>query len=135
MTLRAIPTAATIVILPGLLSLASCRSTAIGPPRGSVTHVVVCWLKQPGDEAARQRIVDASYGFRAIPGVLHVAAGRALPSDRPVVDDGFDVAVVMTFEDEAALRAYDAHPLHQRAVADTLRPLVDRLIIYDLQND
>jgi hypothetical protein len=118
-----------------LLLLSSCRSTAITPPEGSVTHVVVCWLKTPGDETSQQALIDTSYSFREIPGVLHVSAGRALPSTRPVVDATFDVAIVMTFESERALRAYDEHPIHRDAVTRTLRPLVERLVIYDFRND
>jgi len=118
-----------------LLLLPACRTTAIKSPEGSVTHVVVCWLKTPGDEAARRELVDASYRFREIPGVLHVAAGRALPSTRPVVDASYDVAVVLTFENERALRAYDTHPIHRDAVARTLRPLVERMVIYDIRNE
>ena len=54
---------------------------------------------------------------------------------RPVVDSSFDVAVVVTFEDEAALRAYDAHPTHKQAVEEVLRPLVGKLVIYDVTGE
>jgi hypothetical protein len=123
------------VLLVFLLVLPSCRTTASKPPEGSVTHVVVCWLKTPGDETSRRALIDASYAFREIPGVLHVAAGRALPSTRPVVDATYDVAIVLTFENEQALRAYDGHPIHRDAVTRTLRPLVERLVIYDFTNE
>ena len=118
-----------------LLVVPSCRTTAVKPPEGSVTHVVVCWLKQPGNETSRRALIDASYSFREIPGVLHVAAGRAIPSTRPVVDASFDVAVVMTFASERALAEYETHPVHRRAVTDTLRPLVERFVVYDFRNE
>jgi hypothetical protein len=98
-----------------------------------VKHVVVCWLKTPGDEAARKQVIDESRAFLGvIPGLLDVAAGPALPSTRPAVDSSFDVAVVMTFKDEASLRAYDTHARHKQAVDRVLRPLVSRLVIYDV---
>ena len=101
----------------------------------TVEHVVVCWLKTPGDASARQRVIDESKAFvGVIPGLLDVSAGTALPSTRPAVDSSFDVAVVMTFRDEAALRAYDVHPRHKKAVDEVLRPLVARLVIYDFRN-
>ena|SRR5687768_11911056 len=103
--------------------------------RGGVEHVVLCWLKTPGDASARQRVIYESKAFvGVIPGLLHVSAGTALPSTRPAVDASFDVAVVMTFRDEAALRAYDAHPAHKKAVDEVLRPLVARLVVYDFRN-
>ena len=101
-----------------------------------MTHVVVCWLKSPGDAAARQRVIAESKAFvGVIPGLLDVRAGATLPSTRPAVDTSFDVAMVMTFADEAALRAYDLHPRHQQALHGVLRPLVERLVIYDFRDE
>jgi Stress responsive A/B Barrel Domain len=100
-------------------------------PQAAVTHVVLVWLKTPGDEAARRRIIETSRTFRTIPGVVSVRSGTALPSTRPVVDWSYDVGLVMTFEDEAALRAYDGHPTHKKAVEEVLRPLAGKIVVYD----
>ena len=102
----------------------------VGAP-GRVGHVVICWLKTPGDAAQRQKLIDVSKSLSDLPGVVHVTAGEAVPSDRPVVVSDYDVAVVLTFEDEAALRAYEAHPRHQKAVRETLRPLAGKVLVYD----
>ncbi len=125
------PVVATLIVL-----VASCQPVQRDVrARGTVEHVVVCWLKTPGDAAARQRIIDESRAFvGVIPGLLDVSAGMSLPSTRPTVDSSFDVAVVMTFADEASLRAYDAHPRHKKAVDEVLRPLVARLVIYDFRD-
>jgi hypothetical protein len=119
-------------IIPALIliCLIGCASQ-----RAGITHVVICWLKSPGDSAARQQLIDTSYGFRQIPGVVSVTAGPPLPSTRPVVDSSFDVAVVMQFKDEQALRAYEQHPIHKKAVSDVLRPLTAKILIYDIQTD
>jgi len=106
-----------------LLSL-SCQ-------QARVTHVVVCWLKTPGDEHARQQLIDDSKSFTRIPGIVNVSAGRGLPSTRPAVDSTFDVAIVMKFKDEAALAEYSHHPIHLAAVERTLKPLVAKYVIYD----
>ncbi len=98
-----------------------------------VQHVVVCWLKQPGDAAARRRIIEASQAFAAIPGVLEVSAGEPIESDRPIVDDSFDVAITIEFASQAALDAYLAHPDHRRANAEILAPLVKKVVVYDFQ--
>jgi len=35
--------------------------TQFPPARsGTITHVVICYLKQPADRAARQKLIDAS---------------------------------------------------------------------------
>ena len=98
-----------------------------------VEHVVLCWLKQPGDEAAVRRILETSRMFESIPGVVKVRAGRPVPSTRPVVDDSFDVGLLITFEDEAALHGYDQHPTHVKAVREVLRPLAAKILIYDIR--
>ena len=120
---------ASIALTIGLfLTLSSCQSQ---PPQ--VTHVVVCWLKTPGKEADRQRLIDESEKLKQIPGLVTLTAGRPITSPRPVVDSSYDVAFVMTFKDEAALRAYEKNPVHQRAVNDVLRPLTAKLVIYDIR--
>jgi hypothetical protein len=95
-------------------------------------HVVVCWLYQPGDETALQRVVDTSLSLAEIPGVLDVQVGEVLPSDRAIVVSDFDVAVVIRFENEGALAAYLEHPLHKRATEEVLRPLAREVRVYDI---
>lgn len=116
-----------------LILCASCASLHRSEhAAGAVTHVVVVWLKTPGDESARQKLIDVSRTFRTIPGVIGIAAGRAVPSTRPVVDSSFDVAIVITFKDRESLRSYDSNPIHKQAVQSTLKPLVARQIVYDI---
>lgn len=105
------------------------NQTSADAPR--VTHVVVCWLKEPGNESARQQLINDSKSFTRIPGIVHVSAGRVLPSTRPSVESSFDVAIVMKFKDEQALRDYGQHPIHLEAIERTLKPLVARYVIYD----
>ena len=117
--------------LLGLVCLiaVSCQST----PPASVSHVVICWLKTPGDESARQRIIDETHTLAKIPGIVSITAGRPIPSTRPVVDSSYDVGIVMTFRDEAALRAYETNPIHIKARDEVLRPLASRFLIYDIK--
>ncbi|MGB7157736.1 MAG: Dabb family protein [Tepidisphaeraceae bacterium] len=127
------------VCLTLIVFAASCQSSREpaprAKPRAAVTHVVLCWLKTPEDEVARQKLIDTSRTFETIPGVVSVTAGRALPSTRPVVDSSFDVAIVITFTDDEALRAYDGHPTHVEAVENVLKPIVARFLIYDFEDD
>lgn len=96
-----------------------------------VTHVVVCWLKNPGDAAARKQLISDSKSFKEIPGIIDVSAGVILPSTRPAVDSTFDVAIVMKFKDQQSLATYGQHPLHLVAIERTLKPLVAKYVIYD----
>ena len=99
---------------------------------GGVSHVVLVWLKTPGDTVEVDKIIQASREFQRIPGVVAVHAGRPLPSTRPTVDDSFDVGVVIRFRDQAALAGYDQHPAHVRAVREVLGPAAAKVLIYDI---
>jgi Stress responsive A/B Barrel Domain len=98
-----------------------------------VTHVVLCWLKEPGNDANRQKLIDASRTFTQIPGLVEVSAGRPLPSTRPIVDSSYDVAIVMKFTDQQALKNYATHPVHVSARDSILNPLVAKYLIYDFE--
>lgn len=38
-------------------------------------HLVLCWLKDPGNESHRERIIDLTATFREILGVIEARAG------------------------------------------------------------
>lgn len=123
-----------ILLIFALLGFSSCSTIGgneSGEASGHVMHVVVCWLKEPGNPAARTDLIQTSKEFSQIPGVIEVSAGDVLPGKRPGLDSSFDVAVVIKFKDEQALRNYEIHPIHQTAVKNKLIPLVKKFFIYD----
>ena len=113
------------------LCLTSCAPLPSEKTSGTVHHIVICWLKNPGDVAARRKLIEVSKGFGDIPGILSVRAGEPQISDRRNVDPSFDVAIIMEFEDTHALAAYQEHPRHSIAIRDVLAPLTTRVVIYD----
>lgn len=121
------------VALAGALLLAvGCAHRPPLPEPRPVQHVVVCWLKHPGDAHDREALLATCAPLRAIPGLLAIHAGTAVPSERPVVDDTFDVALVMTFADTTAMQAYITHPAHQQILRDVVAPLANKVVIYDI---
>jgi hypothetical protein len=127
-----------LILLPFpfiLLFAISCKTVPLDSTSSQINHVVVCWLKQPGNPDARRQLIEASKTFQSIPGVVNVAAGGAIPSKRPQVDSTFDVAVVITFEDKQAMADYENHPTHKKAIQEFLIPLVKKFVIYDFSND
>jgi hypothetical protein len=109
------------------LSITACQTT----PQPGLTHVVVFWLKEPGNTKHRAQIIEVSESFRRIPGVLSVHTGPCIPSDRPIVDSSFDVAVSLTFASRADLQRYLDHPAHKAATVSTLKPIVKKITVYD----
>jgi hypothetical protein len=127
----------TLVALAAALAvlLAAGACAAHRTPEGEwrpVSHVVLFWLNDPSDAQAIQKMEDACYSFRSIAGVESVAVGRALPSDRPVVDSTFDLGVVITLRNPEALGRYLKDPIHQEALRTLVKPLVKRMQVYDI---
>ena len=125
-----------LLSLAGGLLLSSCRTCPFAPastPVNRVEHIVLVWLKKPGAQADRDKIIAASKELKAsIPEVRRLSVGPALPSDRPVVDDSFDVALVMAFENPEDLARYEASSAHQKAVKETLGPLASKIVVHDI---
>jgi hypothetical protein len=121
-----------LVISATLLGCASVSAPAHQPTDASVRHIVLVWLKDPGNTQNRTRVIEASKSLSSIPGVLDVAAGPVIKSEREIVDSTFDVGIVFTLKNEAALQSYLIHPLHIRAMKETLSPLVKKVLVYDL---
>lgn len=119
--------------LAALCSLLFVSCATIAPPAksGSVDHVVLVWLKRPGNEQDRQALLATGRELRAIPGIRFLDAGTALPSARPTVDDSFDIGYVMRFESPAALESYAVHPVHVEA-RDKLMKLSRKVLVYDI---
>jgi len=121
-------------LLPAMAAVVLCSCVMAKPALDSqagVYHIVLVWLKQPGDAEAIQRIIDASRSFSEIPGVLHVEAGTSMSSGRDIVDDSFDVGIIISFPDRAAMERYLSHPTHTGVVRDVLLPLVTKIVVYD----
>lgn len=128
------------IFFPFILLLGACFSSTphihlgLGkiesPP---LRHLVLCWLKEPGNVEHQNKIIAVTKSFREIPGVLDVQAGKSVPSDRSIVDDSFDVGILVVVDTKEALGEYLRHPLHDEAKKKILLPLVDRLVVYDFQ--
>ncbi len=127
----------TLAALTGIFALGSggCISIdldwAISRPQ-KVQHVVLCWMKNPGDTATRDEIIRVSKTFKRIPGVLAVETGTALASERSIVDDSFDVGLIVTCCDQAALQRYLDHPTHREAADTLIKPAARKILVYDI---
>ena len=120
------------ILLLTLLAFSGCAGLGTRHD-GALQHVVLVWLKDAGNAEQRAKIIEISKSFRDIPGVLDVQAGKAVASERDIVDDSFDVGILVVVPDERRLAEYLAHPIHQRAKNDVLLPLVEKILVYDFQ--
>jgi hypothetical protein len=119
-----------------LSGLALCFAFLLSPTpaaaaRGEIHHVVIFWLKHPGNAQDLVHLTRASEKFRTLPGVLRVETGRALPVRRTGIEQPFDLCVIFTFQDRAALKRFEVDPRHLAAVKSVLQPLVKRYAVYN----
>jgi hypothetical protein len=97
-------------------------------------HVVLCWLKEPGNQTDRKKIIEVTKLFNDIPEVINARAGEVVMSARDIVDDSYDVGILIVTKNENQLQKYLDHPIHQKAKKDVLVPLVEKILVYDFKN-
>jgi hypothetical protein len=116
-----------------ILLFGGCFHSNTEPASGGsvLTHLVLCWLKDSGNQDHRNQIIEITESFKKIPGVLDARAGNPIMSDRDIVDDSFDVGIIIEVRNVDELKNYLDHPIHQKAKKDVLLPLVDRVLVYD----
>ena len=92
-----------------------------------ISHLVLIRLRGGlGHEREERFLAQAREVLGPIPGVRDLKVGRNL---RPDATHPF--ALVMDFADEAALKAYQVHPEHQRFLADIIGPIVEDKQVLD----
>jgi antibiotic biosynthesis monooxygenase (ABM) superfamily enzyme len=111
-----------------LLLVAGCAPMNARP---SVHHVVLVWLKADTAPEVRERIIEGSGDLKAIPGIRELQVGKAIPSERPIVDDSFSFGIMMRFDSVADMNAYLTDPKHVEFVDKQVRPYLEKLVVYD----
>ncbi len=111
-------------------------SGGVAAPRTKpVTHVVIFWLKRPDNVADRASLARASKSFRQMPGVVSVEVGNGLSVRRAGIEQRFDMMVLFTFRDRAALHRFEKDPQHAAAIKSILKPLVKRYVVFNSVSD
>ncbi len=119
-----------VLVLLCCMTMVSCSLFEEAPEK-RINHAVFCWLKESGNKVQRAQVVAVSKTFEDIPGVLEVRVGEVVPSDRPIVESGYDVAIFLSFNNKEDLQSYLDHPIHQEAKKAVLIPLTKKVIVYD----
>lgn len=122
------------LLLVALVFSPAC-SSLVDDTMGRVVHVVLVWLKEPGNADHRARVVEATRSFSTVPGVEEIRVGEPIPNQRPSADDSFDVGLYMVFSSREALESYLMNPAHRDAQKSILRPLVKKVVVYDFVDD
>ena len=117
------------------VSLAPTGAQAVATRSGQVTHVMLFWLKRPGNVDDQNFLRRALRTLRRARGVNDIRVDRPLLVDRPSVEQSFDLGVVMTFRDREALEKFERDPRREQAIDAMLRPLVRQYTVYNFVNE
>src|SRR5213082_3423971 len=117
------------------LSFASTGAQAAAARSGQVTHVMLFWLKRPGNVDDQNFLRRALRSLRRVRGVNDVRVGRSLPVARPGLEQSFDLGVVMIFRDREALEKFERDQRREQAIDAMLRPLVRQYTVYNFANE
>jgi hypothetical protein len=122
----------TLLALSTVTFLSGCATAPKSAQTGKIHHIGFVWLKEPGNAAHQQKLIEAAHSFaREIPEVKFLAVGKTLPKGSPFVDTSFDICLSMQFDDQAAMERYNQHPVHQKAAQEVFLPLAQKFLFYD----
>lgn len=119
-----------MLLIASLCAARISNADSVGKQRG-VVHTVYLWLKQPGNEAHRKHLIQATARLQQIPGVQDIRFGEVISSERTIVDDSFDVGIYFYFDDVESMNRYLVHPLHQKTVQEDIKPIVSEIRAHD----
>lgn len=95
------------------------------------SHVVIFWTDPEQPDAADQLLAGAEKYLKDIPGLLHFHVGRMATSERPVVDQSYQVALNTVFEDKKTQDEYQVHPDHLEFIEKVFKKVCKKVVVYD----
>lgn len=95
------------------------------------SHIVIFWTDPEKPGAADELIAGAEQHLKPIPGVLSFHVGKMVGSERPVVDQSYQVALNLLFPDKEAEGRYQVHPAHVEFVQKYVKPNCRKIAVYD----
>lgn len=98
-----------------------------------LSHIVVFWTDPAKPQAVDELVAGAERYLPSIPGIVRFHVGRMVTSPRPVVDQTYQVALNVQFNDKVALDQYQVHPQHQQFLEKFFKPLCRKVLVYDFE--
>ena len=95
-----------------------------------VEHLVLFKLTPETPPGQKERIIAALKTLKdKIPGIVDITAGENF-SER---SQGFDLGLMVRFQDRAALETYLPHPAHRGCVDEFITPYKQDVIVVDYE--
>ena len=103
------------------------------PTTRPFSHIVISWTDPAKPAAADILIAGANRLLKDIPGLTHFHVGKMVGSQRPVVDQTYQVALNTGFVSKDAQDAYQVHPQHLEFIEQCTKPFVKKICVYDFE--
>lgn len=101
------------------------------PPIPKLVHHVFFWLKNPTAKADLAQLLAGIRGLAQIETVRSIHVGvPASTEKRDVVENSYSASELLTFDDVAGQNIYQAHPLHQKFIAECSH-LWSKVVVFD----
>jgi hypothetical protein len=99
---------------------------------GQVVHHVFFWLKNPGNKADRDQLIEGLRTLTGIKVIKQLLIGLPASTEkRDVVDNSYDVSELMYFDNAEDQNAYQVDPIH-KAFVEKYSHLWERVVVYDM---
>ncbi len=123
-----IAAASILAVSPAIM----CTTPPPQAEKKQVIHHVFFWLKQAGNAADKQALLEGVQSLKAIKEIKQLFIGTAAPTEqRDVVDSSYDVSELLFFDTVADQKIYQDHPVH-KAFVEKYSPLWQKVIVYDM---
>lgn len=123
------------VLIVFLLSIldTGCSVNQLSNSEKTIQHVVLVWFKPDTSTQTINEIVRETRNLKQISGMQRLHVGHSVPSWRKIVDDSFDLGIVMGFPDKYTMDRYIHHPQHVNFVKKYVKPYARKIIVYDIR--
>ena len=122
-----------------ILPLATCSAEpgkveSVPAVQARVHHLVFVWLKpEHRSPATVQALIEAQQPLRTVPGLVSLDFGKPIMSERPVVEDSYDLVANFIFASREQMTAYLGHPVHIAFLRSPIQQKVERIVVFDFE--
>ncbi len=99
-------------------------------PNELFVHHVLFYLKNPGSEADKAKLLEGLNKLAKVPTIKLVHIGTPAATNRAVIDRGYTFSWLCFFESAADEEAYQKHPIHDD-FRNNYASLWEKVVIYD----
>ncbi|MBO9640137.1 Dabb family protein [Siphonobacter aquaeclarae] len=114
-------------------ALAAAVPAAVMPeaaPKELFVHHVYFYLKNPGSEADKAKLLEGLHKLKKVPTIRFVHIGSPATTNRSVIEKGYAVSWLCFFDNLEEEEVYQKHPIHLKFVEEYSH-LWEKVIVYD----